>query len=396
MDICIAQSKKTLGHYFLRLVEDDKVFSYEDELLPELINNLVSAKTHKQIVATLDNIGLLFNSSRTGKHNSVMTPLECINALNSDFVPVDASKLSEEMYLSYVSDKAIRANSGKESPAASFDAYSCCFVDRLKEIPEGYKVVVEPIQDWMTFRNMLSICASLLGRIERGDDENKILAHSGFFEPETNAFGFPVLAFRYKFQAATWLLNFTTHPLLSSKLETADLDYLNFLYSHGVETVMRKKSLIAPVVTRAFGEDADVFLVTHYLAKQKNIELRDLAKLLSEDDKYLYLCVKKEGSQLDIAKKIVLAIWRAHQNLNDRDGSVLGMVRDDTSLFDLHSSAPTYTCSSLMSKLMYALCFHSAFSQKLTICKHCGCGMLSPVKGRPKSYCSDSCRTQHA
>lgn len=391
MAICIAKSKRALGHYFMRIVPEDRIHLPEGEDVSALINSLTTVKTHKQMASAVENLPLLFKAKGTeAQPTRVMTAYECIELLDTEFEPVDKKILAYEMFL--YAPRELKANSSKESPAADLDAFDCHFADELRGLGDGFKVIVEPVQDWMTFRNMLALGAALLANIENFSEGGRVLEESGFYKPEESAYGFPVFTVPLKFQATTYLNQFLKHPVASSNSDGDSTDYLYWLYQSNVEGTQRKGGIV-PVNTYALGGiDDDVFISTHWDALQKSFNVVDILTAPFSKNRNLYLVVKQSGSQLDMAKRIVRALWQSTQNLVDVDGALLGMVQDAESLFLPKQSAPTYSFHSLISKAWFALCYHQ--NRKLITCKHCGCGVLASLRGPAKEYCSDSCRTQ--
>ena len=385
MTVCIAKSKATLAHYFIRLVDEDRARAMPDADLPALVNGLTSAKSHKQLASAAEYACVLLDTEGSGAQPPrIMTPSQCLEALESEFEPVDARKLALEMFMA--SPREIRANSGKESPAAALDAYGCGLADQLRGLGDGIAVLVEPVQDWMCFRNMIAIGAALLANIENPPEDGRVLEAAGFRQPEENAYGFPAFVAPFKLQASAFLLEFGRHPLKSGKLACEDLDYLYWLYLSSAEEARSGGG------ARSIGGIEDVFFDTRYGAVQNGITTLDVVTLPVADDRNLYLCVRREGSQLDMAKRAVTALWNATQALVDLDGSVLGMTNDAESLFQPAQGAMTHAFHSLVSKSWNALCYHEG--RKLIACRHCGCGVLASNRGPAKEYCSDSCRIQ--
>lgn len=391
MTICIAKSKSSLGHYFMRIVPAEDAQRIPDKSVPDLINGLTTVKTHKQMASAVENLPLLFDTKGGDRQpRRVMTTHECIELLDTEFEPVDKKILAYEMFLYAAKD--LKANSGKDSPAGDLDAYDTHFVDELKGLGDDFKVIVEPIQDWMTFRNMLAMGAALLANIEGVEKGGRVLEESGFFEPAESAYGFPVFVAPLKFQATTYLLQFLKHPLASRNSDGDSTDYLYWLYQSQAVAVQRKGGL-SPVNTYALGGiDDDIFISSHWDATQKNFNVADIVSAPFSENRNLYLVIKQSGTQLDMAKRIVRVLWQATQGLVDKDGALLGMTQDTESLFLPRQNAPTYNFHSLISKTWYDLCYHE--NRKMIACKHCGCGVLASLRGPAKEYCSDSCRTQ--
>ncbi|MBQ9004133.1 MAG: hypothetical protein IJ087_20005 [Eggerthellaceae bacterium] len=389
MTIRIAKSRKTLAHYFIRIVDADSARDMSDDDIAALVNDLSSAKGHKQLASAIEHACLLFETRGEEKQpRRVMTPAECSAALEAEFEPVDARKLAYEMYMA--SPKELRANSSKDSPAAVLDAYGRDLAGDLSALGDDSLVLVEPVQDWMTFRNMLTLGAALLANIENLPEGGRVLERAGFFEPGRSSYDFKIFAAPFKLQSA-FLFEFGKHPIKSGGMTTFEHDYLYALYQSQSELIKHRGGL-SPVVIHGLDPDGEVFIATHYDAVQGGISPIDIAKIPVEEDRNLYLCVKKRGSQYDMAKRVVTTLWGATQNLVDRDGSLLGMTQDSESLFLPQQGSITYTFHSLISKAWNALCFHEG--RRLIACKRCGCGVLASNRGPAKEYCSESCRIQ--
>lgn len=395
MAVYIARSRRVLTHFLIREQPTDSTHVSDKELV-SLINALTTAKSHKQIAAAIESSDLLIGDPEgAGKQPiRVMNPSELYEALQDEFEPTNAAGLSREMFLA--SPRKLRANSGRESPAAELDAYECNLTSKLAKMEGDCRILVEPVQDWMMFRNTIAIGASLLANIEAPREDERALEAAGFSRFAGEALGFPIFALPLKFSASTFALEFGRHPLRSGGLNPADVDYLYSRYYADEADITRKHGPI-PTTTRPLGGDADVFLASTYIATRRGITALDIAKLLPvEKDTNVYLCVRAlDGmGQIDLAKKVVRALWTKTQMLTDAGGSPLGMSPDPESLFDpLHKSEP-YKCNSLVSSAWNALCFHSG--RRLISCKYCGSGVLASAKGPAKEFCNDSCRTQYA
>lgn len=394
MAIAIARNKRLLTHFFFRTIHTEYAFyGTPEEDLPALINSLTTAKTHKQLASAIEYSCLLLNNRYTRIHpGRLVTANEAITLLEGYFEPTDAKKLAQEMFMA--SPKPLRANASKSSPAAALDAYSSDFIKKLEERGAGIMVAVEPVQDWMMFRNLLAIGAALLANIERIPEDGKVMEAAGFFRSETNAFGFPIYTIPFKFQASTFALDFAKHPGRSSRLTPRELDHLYWLYNDSDERIVHRDGFL-PVETRPFGRNEDVFFTTHYQAVKEGITPLDVAKVAFEQDTNVYLCARADlSNQYELAKSIIECIWYKTQVLMDIDGETLGVTQDPESLFDPEIEELKLKFHSLVSRCWYALCYHKG--RKLIACKHCGCGVLASNRGPAKEFCSDSCRIQHS
>ncbi len=223
MTVRIAKHRRTGLHYFIRVVKDDpedldigamvKYFAEDYLCTPESdFFNLVSiAKSHKQLVAALDDDSLVASGYKTLLSQATDSPLqpprvmdaeECLAALLDDFEPVDARLLAREMFLA--SPRDLRANHSARSPAAVVSAYEGDFGKELRNPDRSCYVVAEPVQNWMTFRNLVTICASLLANIRelRDDQEDRTLEAAGFYLPEGGAYDPPAFVIPIKYYAS--------------------------------------------------------------------------------------------------------------------------------------------------------------------------------------------------
>lgn len=386
MAICIAKSKQTLAHYYFRVVPASRLHNMSEKDIIDLINDLNSAKSHKQLALATDGCCLLFDARQSTKQpKRVMSPSECIEALETDFEPVNPRLLAYELFM--YSAKPLRANGSKESPAAVFDAYDSHFTRTLSQAKPTDCVIVEPVQDWMTFRNALALGSALLANVIAAEKSSDVLESSGFRLADRHNFKHPIYVAPFKFEAATFTAD-PSHPSVSSSLKTKDSDYLFSIYLWNSKN--RKLGAGSAIAHEIGGDDA-VFMATHYDATQKGVGLIDVLALPWEKNRNSYFCIRNEGSQVDMAKRAVEALWNASQTLCDHD-TFLGMKPDRGSLFDPSKDSMTFSFGSLISKAWYLLFFHKG--KRLTVCKHCGCGILGSNRGPAKEYCSDSCRVQ--
>ncbi len=365
----------------------------------DFINKLTTAKSHKQLATALDNAPLLLGENRGPYQlDRVMRVEELLPLIDGEdrcIVPVDAKGLAREMFLA--SPKPLRANRGYSSPAASLDVMRGNNAASLKSMSAGMPVFIEPVADWMTFRNTLAIGAALLANIENPPEDGRVLDVCGF-ELQSSAGrdeDEPVFSIPFKCSLLPPSLGGRGEPEV--KLDR-DLDYMYSLYGDAFHF------FIAPLGL-GISDDGMVFVAgeqagtrTDYLVEDAYLR-RYCASCheLKPIDRYrvvwrLHLCAKQHASQLDTAKEIVIALWRLNQNLKNADGTLLGRAEAYESLFNAEAKSMAYDHRSLVSMAWEALCFHGG--RRLTACRHCGCGSFDPVRGRPREYCSASCGMQ--
>lgn len=351
--IYIARNRNVRTHSFFRVLDSEEPTLMAKGELPDFINGLVSAKGHKQLVSAMEGCRcLLLNTRGSAKQpKRTLTANECIDELQRSYVPANGHKLAQEMYM--LSPKQLRSNSSKESPAAAFDAYSCDFIGMLKQMDPETKIAIEPVQDWMTFRNLLTVTACILANIENHPLGGRVLEAAGFTKAGKDQLGLPALSIPFKHNAAlpSGTLN---HPANPADLSLQDTDYLLSCYNND-----------------------------------------ELIEMPADGGTNLHLRISQRPgeSQVDMAKRFVIAVWEKTQSLVDLDGRSLGMTQDTESLFDPRQDAISYIFHSLVSQSFNTLCYHPG--RKLVVCKHCGNGVLASKKGKAKEFCSDSCRAQY-
>ena len=257
------------------------------------------------------------------------------------------------------------------------------------------RIAVEPVQDWMTYRNFLTVVACLLANIENLSMGGRVLEAAGFFKAERAGYNLPIFAIPLKFYAA-FFAGSLAHPIKSAKLDNRNTDYLMRCFNDSLDYKVHKKNLLSEVASYPFAGDEEIFISTKYPVLADDIKTRDILVAPFEGDTNLYLCIaQREGeSQLEMAKRFVSAFWVKTQNLVDLDGALLGMTQNMESLFDPAQDAISYSFHSLISQTFNKLCYHPG--QKLIVCKHCGNGVLASKRGAAKEFCSDSCRAQYS
>ena len=351
--IYIARNRNVRTHSFFRVLDSEELTLMPEGELPGFINGLVSAKGHKQLVSAMEGCRcLLLNTRGSAKQpKRMLTANECIDELQRNYVPANGHKLAQEMHM--LSPKGLRANSSKESPAVVFDAYSCDFIGMLKQMDPETKIAIEPVQDWMAFRNFLTVTACILANIENPPLGGSVLEAAGFTKAGKDQLGLPVLSIPFKHNTALP----SSPSVHSAGLEGPDAQDADYLL-------------------RCYKDDEFIEPPADWGA-----------------DLHLRISQRPGESQVDMAKRFVIAVWEKTQSLVDLDGMSLGMTQDMESLFDPEQDSISYISHSLVSQSFNTLCYHPG--RKLVVCKHCGNGVLASKKGKGKEFCSDSCRAQY-
>ena len=380
--VYIAKHRTRNEHYFFR-VDRDRNFFPDGDLyhgipeakLPAFINELTEAKTHKQLVSAIEYASILLSDSYIAGHpGRRMTKRECLAEFKHHFEPVDPKMLAREMYM--YAPKEIKANAGKSSPAASFDAYKTGFYDYLEKNAPGEQIVVESVRDWMCFRNLLSIGATLLANIETVPQDGKVLEASGFASPADGDFGPDVFSVPFKCGDTSIAAKIDDLIGFSRKDEDFDSGHLLWLLSEDSRNAARYEAWIESGLEGRFPQ-------------------RKVFFALGSDGRS-YLCVRcfESESQWSAAKRVVSFLMIKAFLLVDSNGSLLGAVRDDDGPFSSGKKGLSFRYKSLVSKCWDVLCTRE--NRRIVACKHCGSGILASNRGPVKEFCNDSCRTLYS
>lgn len=425
MSIFIAQDKQTHAHYFFRVFSKKDVPHLSEYDPVPLLNKLMSAKSHKQLLNIIDRSCLLIDlQNRPSGIQCTMSPAQCLETLQSRFVPTDARLLASEMYL--YSPTPRRANSSTRSPAAFRDAFEKGLPSMLETLGDENVVLVEQVQNWMMFRNSISLCAVLLSIVEHQEEDAKSLESAGFsLHPGTETGQFIAsVPLKYGSALFSYFSQFDDPEALAPpryRDQTVDVDELFKLYAEGNALFGKNSTTGAiPFVTSLLKctpysrhsplHDPDpVFFSLSYetLLNPSNALGRDLnhawghskearryLKSLWSVDRNVYVCatVNTSESHIDTASKILKSFWRASQTLANRDGEQFGSCPDLSRLFEPERNTMPIAFRSLISKSWSSLFYRGG--ARLSTCRHCGCAIISANKGPLKEYCSDSCRIQ--
>lgn len=428
MPVYIAKHKKTHLHYFFRIFRVTDVPNVSDLDLTSFLNRLMSAKGHKQIAGIVEKSALLYNVNKMSNGmKQVLTPRRCIALLGSRFEPTDAKLLAEEMYL--YSPTPRRANSSSKSPAASLDAFANDLPSILKELDEESVVLIESVQDWMMFRNSISVCAVLLSTVERHTEAEGSIESAGFNVRPGIERGQSIAMVPLKYAAsqirffADWDNLVHARPIrYGSELSFFDDLYRCYadgniltpptLATRGIpffaglkrrqEQAWRQERMSSPhsdnsvffsLPYEALVDDSSPLLRNIPDRLQRYQEAKSYLESIFDSDRNIYLCATVDSSEndIDVAKKILRVFWGTTQTL--RHGNTpLGATPDLDRLFEPQLTTMPMAFPSLISKSWNALFYRGG--ARLATCKRCGCAIISSSKGPLKEYCSDSCRIQ--
>lgn len=378
----VAQDVRTRMHYVIRFADEATIRGRDRESTVELINELASAKRPKTIISAIARVGLVASGIGTSRQpKRIMTAKQLIDELAWDFDESDPEALACETYMfqtpaQYALSQG-SANNSKRSTIAEFDAFKRGLGERLVLTDSDRRILIEPVQDWMTFRNMVSIGLCLIANIQCPPENGGIMQASGFRKVAANSGS----AFVAPLKCDAWAL-----AERSGKITQLDVDFLCERYRHA----LMSSRWGAHDGSSDSATNGELFIATREEARQRGIYL-DSLDAMSGQRRLLYLCATFEGDQMAIAKTVFTALWSTCAGWQDANGDYLGLTIDPESLFDADSQSAQLVGLSLLSSAWYAV----GFSGKPTICKRCGCGFLARNRGPAREFCGNSCRVQY-
>lgn len=390
--ISLAYDSRQRVHYVLRVVSPEAL-AWDGSLdCGAALNGLLETKTARSLLDGISQMTSLCPDGVFWGQRYMFTQKEARRSFPKRFSSCEAGQLQAELWLD--SAGALRSDKSKLSKfVEEFGTDGGEFLEAL--LPKATSadlVLAERLQDWITLRNSLSLCARLLGQIEGGGGAIS-LERAGFYNPGRNEHlggSFYMIPFKFNtYFAATGVDGPDVHDPLFTRVappgKRAAGDGRLFRTSVNYPDPKRPNVFLAtrPAATESFPESVADLLVS---------------KRREPAEKVYYLMVEDSGDHMQMACDIVNAFTRGFRTLDDPvagrgEPRKLGWVYDETGN-TAKLPQPRLEPRSLPSALWYSLLFHPAM--KMVLCKRCGNAILSREKGTPKAYCSETCRVQDA
>ena len=375
-------------HCVVRLVPaGDGLAPYEGVSDQDAINSLVSARSLNKLLAAIDHLPPLVPSRADGMR--VLRVREVAGRVAELFQRSDLGVLLDEC--AYYSNRAVKVDergakiaiNARDALGGGLEAELAKVVNAGQE--DSYRVSVEPLLDWCFARNCIGLILRMVAALQAGDSDI-VLEAVGFElmeDKRLNASFWSIpLAFN-PFSAPRTRLGwnpFEEHsPLLfnaTDKIESAD-------------THMPRWNI----------GDGGAYLLTSYDASGiRRCLLGEPDKSESCDERALYLCVenpddKDEGA---LARQVLNAFWYMARDLRFQGtrNSLPTELGWEIAQEGIFYEAPVTTIRQLsgFSKLLYQSYYRG--TQRIAICRNCGCATLQLNHGRMKEFCSNACRAQ--
>ncbi len=382
----LARDRESGMHSFVRLVRNGELNSPVYRFSIEMVNSLMLARDPEMLIRAARCFGPMYHdeSDLAGR---IMTAEEAVLETGKRLMPSDSKALLEECKFdpyNVVSDDGglARTESGRIARAASDRAVECC--DYCIESPDftygshRYRLVIEPVQDWIFLRNLLSIVLRIGGTIcrsLRADGAETILEECGFSKVERKT-----LSSRLAIDSPGYTIPVMFNPFFRGGNVfindlTFDANATWPLYSRLVEPNSRHLGLVnigalkgQPSIKFVSGPQAE-------RAKGSFAPVSDRP----DESKWVYMVLEDDGtsSQYDLANKLINALdglmCRPRLVYQDQPmQEILSQPHDlPSALWDLVRNHPNHY---------------------LMTCDNCKRTLFSTTQGPNRRFCSDSCR----
>lgn len=380
----IVYSKTSRAHLILRTVPAEKLkwtWSQQQSRISDYFNLLVSARSLDGLLKAAEKLPPIVPSKRFG---ALKTMYE-IGDLSADFFsslrPCDVLRLKDESYLE--SCRPIRSNTSRLDSFIKKWGSNGNELEKLTEqiLSRGGAIVVEPLQDWAFLRNSLSICARLIAECQSDIPD---LKRCGFIDTYSSRLQRKLLCAPIKYNT------FFSKPISTNSAQSDPL-------YHALTKAIPQKTNIPLTkvdVNLLNPKDEAVFITTKPIATGDS----KISPENGGENKTLFLCVRDNGNDADMARSIVSSFGMAYRNLSiplgikEKEGKLdCGWSYDESGEFEELDSPRVYP-QSLASALWYRLVYHP--EDRLSRCKWCEGAFLSKRIGATREFCSGSCRVQ--
>lgn len=193
----VAMDSRTGTHDFVRLARVEELDVPVCGPSPDALNALLMARDPESLLLAVRGLGPMFRR-RDDLRGLALAPSRAEGAKGSIFLPASAEGLMSECYFDPFA-RAADADAGtfvevgrKKSAPARRIAEGYDFCSRAEDYSYGesrYRLVVEPVRDWVFLRNLLSVAMRLMGTLRRRRDGGALLTDAGFSSLADDALG---------------------------------------------------------------------------------------------------------------------------------------------------------------------------------------------------------------
>lgn len=390
----IAGNNKTHSHYLFTIIRSD--YCSGCSLLNTTdLNTLINWKTVDDLIGIASYYGPFIGYEIFNDARRIITIDEAISIARSNgrgeaskgFCRVNAQSLQQELLfdsrnISQPTIEAIRKDAEKHG---LFERQATGYFELIAREDEKARVVIEPIEDIVFIKNLCTIITRLIANYQN-ENIAEVLAASGFIHsyPDHKNQAIPPLPnFYYCIRlmkredidpdaACTWIDN---DPIQASKVIYPLFQKINEEQPKACED--------------SFGSiDNAITCSSTPLSGLAGVNNSSWIQFAS-----LYLGLKDENGERAAVEQFITGLANMVGNLKNEQGDPLGWdIQPFPVLSDNGRPIPLFF--TLFSAMLGSILTREGM--KPATCKYCGNGLLSRSKGKPKEFCSDSCRSLYA
>ena len=359
-------------HCVIRLTPaDDDLTPYEGVTDQDAINSLVSARSLNKLLAAIDHLPPLVPSQADGMR--VLRVREVAGRVAELFQRSDLGVLLDES--AYYSNRAVKVDergakiaiNARDALGGGLEAELAKVVNAGQE--DSYRVSVEPLLDWCFARNCIGLILRTIAILQSGDGSDTL-----------EGIGFKLVKNK-SLETSIWTIPLAFNPFFAPRTR------------FGRDQVEEHSPLLFNATDKI--ESADTQM------PRWNIGDGGAYLLMLDDpgnERALHLCIEDSEGRggRNLAREILGAFWHMARDLRFQEtrnsqATELGWEIAQSGVFD---EVPCITIQPLsgFSKLLYQSYYRG--TQRIAVCRNCGCATLQLNHGRMKEFCSNACRAQ--
>ena len=349
----------------------DDLTPYEGVTDQDAINSLVSARSLNKLLAAIDHLPPLVPSQADGMR--VLRVREVAGRVAELFQRSDLGVLLDES--AYYSNRAVKVDergakiaiNARDALGGGLEAELAKVVNAGQE--DSYRVSVEPLLDWCFARNCIGLILRTIAILQSGDGSDTL-----------EGIGFKLVKNK-SLETSIWTIPLAFNPFFAPRTR------------FGRDQVEEHSPLLFNATDKI--ESADTQM------PRWNIGDGGAYLLMLDDpgnERALHLCIEDSEGRggRNLAREILGAFWHMARDLRFQEtrnsqATELGWEIAQEGIFN---EAPVTTIRQLsgFSKLLYQSYYRG--TQRIAICRNCGCATLQLNHGRMKEFCSNACRAQ--
>ena len=372
-------------HCVVRLVPSgDGLAPYEGVSDQDAINSLVSARSLNKLLAAIDHLPPLVPSRADGTR--YFRVREVAGRVGEMFQRSDLGVLLDEC--AYYSNRAVKTDergakiaiNARDALGGGLEAELAKVVNADQE--DSYRVSVEPLLDWCFARNCAGLILRMVAILQSGDGSDTL-----------EGIGFKLVKNK-NLETSIWTIPLAFNPFFVPRTRFGRDQVEELLFN----ATARFEDPNTRVPRWNIGDGGAYLLASYDAGGIRRRSLGEPDESETCDERALYLCVentddKDEGA---LARQVLNAFWYMARDLRFQGtrNSLPTELGWEIAHEGIFYEAPVTNIRQLsgFSKLLYQSYYRG--TQRIAVCRNCGCATLQLNHGRMKEFCSNACRAQ--